>query len=981
MNTAKFLKTICLALLALGVLHDGAAGQNERGQTAVAKNEPSRQPVLRIETGMHTAMIRRISVDAANHWLVTASHDKTARVWELAPSQREAAQLVRVLRVPIGEDNEGELNAVAVSPDGNTVVVGGWTGDQWDKQVCLYLFERESGRIMRRLTGLPDVVFHLAFSPDGRFLAAALNQGVRVYETASWHLVGEDQNYDQQSQWADFDAAGRLVTSCYDGYLRLYARPVDGVLRLLAKVRTTGGEMPFSVKFAPGSGESERVAVGFVETRKVEVYAGRDLKLLYTADTRGVNNGNLASVAWSLDGETLYAGGAYNVNGDLQIRMWSNGGRGGYRDMAAARNAVSDIISLRSGGVAYTEGGPAFGVIGPDGQRILFNGSAIADHHRNREGFLLADDGTEVQFGYEKGGKSPARFKLLGRQLEAATETTNLRAPLTEARGLVISDWQSHFTPKLNGQTLKLKLDQYERSNSLAIAPDGRRFLLGTEYFLRLFDRNGKEQWQKASPGPAWSVNISGNGKLAAAAFGDGTIRWYRMTDGKELLALFPHNDRKRWVLWTPQGYYDASHGAEDLIGWHINNSKDQAADFFPVSQFRNIYYRPDVISRVLTTLDEAEALRLADTEAGRKRAEADIAKRLPPVVEIIAPSDGTEVSSATVTVRYRVRTAADAPAREMRALIDGRPVASERLLTLVAERTMTVTIPPRDLELSLIAENQFAPSVPATIRLKWRGRVVTEDELTKPKLYVLAVGVSAYAHPQVRQLQFADDDARDFAAAWLKQKGGLYRDVVAKVLTDEQATKDAVLDGFEWILKETTSRDVAVIFLAGHGDNDNYGSYFFCPYNIDPEKTLRTGIAEEIKKTVRDVPGKVLVFLDTCRAGNAMGDGARRSGPPDLIGLINELSSAENGAIVFAAATGRQASLERSEWGHGAFTLAVIEGLSGKADLTNKGKITIKSLDFYVAERVKELTGGKQAPVSPPVPKPLVDLPIAVRQ
>ncbi len=36
------------------------------------------------------------------------------------------------------------------------------------------------------------------------------------------------------------------------------------------------------------------------------------------------------------------------------------------------------------------------------------------------------------------------------------------------------------------------------------------------------------------------------------AAFGDGTIRWYRMTDGKELLAFFPHKDRKRWVMWTP---------------------------------------------------------------------------------------------------------------------------------------------------------------------------------------------------------------------------------------------------------------------------------------------------------------------------------------------------------------------------------------------------------------------------------------------
>ena len=36
---------------------------------------------------MHTAAIRRIDVDAAERFLVTASHDKTARVWDLANGQ------------------------------------------------------------------------------------------------------------------------------------------------------------------------------------------------------------------------------------------------------------------------------------------------------------------------------------------------------------------------------------------------------------------------------------------------------------------------------------------------------------------------------------------------------------------------------------------------------------------------------------------------------------------------------------------------------------------------------------------------------------------------------------------------------------------------------------------------------------------------------------------------------------------------------
>jgi len=93
----------------------------------VAADSPavSDAPFLRLETSMHTAPIRRISVDAAARYVVTASEDKTARVWELA-----TGKLLQTLRPPVGESNEGKLFAVALSPDGQEVAVGGWTGHE-----------------------------------------------------------------------------------------------------------------------------------------------------------------------------------------------------------------------------------------------------------------------------------------------------------------------------------------------------------------------------------------------------------------------------------------------------------------------------------------------------------------------------------------------------------------------------------------------------------------------------------------------------------------------------------------------------------------------------------------------------------------------------------------------------------------------------------------------------------------------------------
>ncbi|MEN8216338.1 MAG: hypothetical protein ABFS56_08165 [Pseudomonadota bacterium] len=81
------------------------------------------------------------------------------------------------------------------------------------------------------------------------------------------------------------------------------------------------------------------------------------------------------------------------------------------------------------------------------------------------------------------------------------------------------------------------------------------------------------------------------------------------------------------------------------------------------------------------------------------------------------------------------------------------------------------------------------------------------------------------------------------------------------------------------------------------------------------------------MRTKIRD---KVLFFIDTCHSGNIMG--AQR-GVADIDQIANDLSSAENGVVVFTAATGKQSSQESKLWQNGAFTEALLEGLSGQAD------------------------------------------------
>jgi len=945
-----------------------------RDTNAPNVQQPPTEPILRIETGMHTAIIRRISVDAANRFLVTGSDDKTVRLWELA-----TGRLLNILRSPIGEGNEGKLFAVAISPDGKTIAAGGWTGYEWDKHFSIYLFERETGRLFHHISRLPSVVSHLTFSPDGNRLAGALGvKGIRVYRTNDWQEVGSDTDYGDRSPGLDFDRAGRLVTSCYDGFLRLY----DGQMKLIAKQAGPGGKLPLSVKFSP---DGSKIAVGYDYSTKVDVISASNsaglLKPLFSPDTTSVDKGTLASVAWSSDGSALFAGGQYVKSGVRQIRRWSDSGRGSFEDCPASSNTVADLISLSDGGVAFGAADSSWGIFTASGQRTRFVEGEIADFRDLLKGFQIDESGSRIRFAYESAGRSPVEFNLKERRLELnPAADSRLLSPRTQATGIVIDGWCNTDEPKLNGA--KLALNQYEFSRSVAIASDGQKFLLGTEWNLRLYDRSGKQLWNVAAPGIAWSVNISGDGRLGVATFADGTIRWYRMNDGKEMLALFPHRDKKRWVIWTPSGYYDASPGGEDLIGWHVNQGKDQAADFHPASRFRNVAYRPDVIDLVLTKLDEAAAVAQANEEVGRKQPQLDIAGMLPPVVSILSPADGAEVALPGITISYIVRSPSGAEVTGIKALIDGRPVSidegrsSQEPVEADRIHKLQISVPRQDCEVALIAENKHTSSEPAISRLYWRGPAPIDD--LKPTLFVLSIGVSRYQHAAINKLSFSAKDARDFADALMRQSGGLYRDVVVKVLADEQATRDEILDGLDWIEMQTTSRDVAMVFLSGHGINDRVGRYFFLTVNADPDRFRRTAIPfSDIKTTVETLAGKVLFFVDTCHSGNVLGS---KGTQPDIVAFVNELASAENGAVVFASSTGKQLSLENAAWNNGAFTKALVEGIDGKADISGNGKITVNALDYYISERVKDLTRGRQTPTTTK-PKTIQDFPVALKR
>lgn len=345
-------------------------------------------------------------------------------------------------------------------------------------------------------------------------------------------------------------------------------------------------------------------------------------------------------------------------------------------------------------------------------------------------------------------------------------------------------------------------------------------------------------------------------------------------------------------------------------------------------------------------------------------------------------------VQGTEVTVEYELRSPSGLPVDTVEVLIDGRPTRGIKRVDANLSGTRTerqvVSIPARDVEIGLLARSGTLASDVATVRLK-RGAgspAPSGEDLLKPKLYGVVVGVSTYQDPSLK-LKYAAKDAKDFAAALTAQKGGIYRDVELRVLTDREATTTEVKRSLTWLERSVTSRDVGVVFLAGHGMSDAKNRYYYLTADSRPDELEDTALDSLTLRERARLSGKALVFLDTCYAGQAMGTASR--GGTDINAVVNELSSTENGITTYASSTGREVSQEDDSWGNGAFTKALIEGLGGpghqgRADLTNKGVITTAALDLWVSERVKDLTRGSQHPVMirpPTVP----DFPMFVPQ
>ena len=212
-----------------GCFNGTADGSGATPSTLQGYGVRRRRRLFRIETGAHVGPIWRITADASCHLVATASEDKTLRTWSMPNGKTD-----QVVRLPIGDGDEGKLYATALSPNGRWLAVGGHearfetTNRGSTQSITLIDLARDK---RTRLGSFDDDINEIAFSSNNERLAVGYAHGLQVFDIAGGKKVYEDREYGGTIFGIRFfpEPDGGLVTTSIDGKIRRYDPNPSGV--------------------------------------------------------------------------------------------------------------------------------------------------------------------------------------------------------------------------------------------------------------------------------------------------------------------------------------------------------------------------------------------------------------------------------------------------------------------------------------------------------------------------------------------------------------------------------------------------------------------------------------------------------------------------------------------------------------------------------------------------------------------------------
>ena len=463
--------------------------------------------------------------------------------------------------------HEGALSHIAWSPDGKYLATASRdiTGRVWHAQ---------TGKQVAILKGHEGLLLHITWSPDGKQLATASEDNTgRVWEAETGKQVAIFKGHEGQVLHIDWSPDGKhLATASLDSTGRLWD-PKTG--RQVATLMGHDGSV-FHITWSPNG--KHLASASYDNTGRVwDADTGKQVAVL-RGHERLVHH-----IAWSPDGKYLATasedntGRVWDADTGKQVAfLQDHEGQVLHITWSPDGKQLATASDDNTGRVWDAKTGKQAAIL--KGHEIGFFGIAVTDIAWSPDGKHLAttsfdntgrvwDPETGKQIAILKGHESSLShiaWSSDGKHL--ATASTDQSGRIWEAEtGKQVAVLKGH-----EGQVLHITW-----------SPDGKQLATASDDNTgRVWDaKTGKKAASlKGHEGPMIHITWSPDGKHLATASDDNTGRVWEAETGKQVVILKGHESSLSHIAWSPDGKYlaTASHDNTGRV-WEAETGKPVA--------------------------------------------------------------------------------------------------------------------------------------------------------------------------------------------------------------------------------------------------------------------------------------------------------------------------------------------------------------------------------------------------------------------
>ena len=997
---------------------------NLKPSTGIAPTGSS-NAILKLDTQGHTAKIQNVIVTKEKK-IITASDDKTIRIWNPATGKEE-----RKILGQIGAGSEGKIYAMALSPNEQLLAVGGYFGKSNKAWGNIRIYNYPTGKLLKVLKSHTNVVQDLAFSSDGKLLISGSQdktakiwnmQNLTLKETIAFH---KDFVYGVKLLQVNGDY--RAVTAGLDNQIALYSLNRKKVIQSDAK----------NYKLDSLATSKEHIAVCGFNSKEIQIY-DYNLNPIKTIASKTKPTG----LAYSPNGAFLIAGtgtspnnvNIYSATQDYQKTSTFQQ----HKNLTQAVAFLDNQTAVSAGGnnseiylwdretatvKQKIEGvGETVWSVGVVGESVSWGNreKSVRNSYNNQKTLNLKTlqvslnvpntvhkIATTSQEGLTLMHKAGGAFGYADAILELKNQNrvmASIERGSTNGYGhrcygfyknMIISGASGGMLKIYNCQGREIANLLGHTGEILSIALDGDRLVSGSsDQTIKVWDLKNIESLDEMQ---VTAINKGGLAEQYGLKIGDiiyaiddkklkdinevsirlkqkGKYKFSIRRKNKEIDINIVRTEKKfgftsdfhktiypqlnifvsknnEWVMWTPEGFYNASKGAEKYIGYHINQGANKEAKFLDVSRFRKQFYRSDLIQKAINGED------LSSYAKGINIDEL-LNAGLPPEIEILTASHNMNGDSKEIGVKICEQ---DGGVENLNFYIDGKAIkylsqtkAFRNRKVVSADCSVieqSIAIPSGKHEISFDATNKKGnilsnrPSISITN---------TKKVDKKPNLHLLTLSIADYKDDEL-DLKYPNNDAKKLSQK-LKEIGkSIFGEIKTYALEDKEVTKKGIDQKIKEISPNIGVNDVFMLYISGHGiTNDADGDYYFIPYDCPnganlSEKAINQNRFKKLMSQIKAV--KSVILLDTCESGSMASQ--------DLVNTSVNRFGGNVGSAIIAGATSKEKAIDGYKE-HGIFTYTLLEAMNNKKVYSFDDKLSINEVAEYAKYLLPKLAKEK---------------------